>query len=120
MASPNDRGLRVASFKLKVGLRTVITKFGKFGFDAIVTQFKIGKFGPYATATQLKFGMFGSCTITASSKFGPCTGSVKFGLRGPGSVASTSFSGLASFKLDRVASTESNQVAAGEFVASSK
>ena len=91
MASPTACGLRVASFKLKVGLRTVITEFGKFG--------------PYATATQLKFGMFGSCTITASSKFVSSTACAKFGLYRLGSTASTSFSGVASLnKLNRVAS----------------
>ena len=89
----DDCGLRVASFNLKVGLRTVITK--------------IGKLGPYATATQLKFGMFGSCTITASSKFGPNIACAKFGLYGLGSMASTSFSGVASLnKLNRVASSK--------------
>ena len=102
MASPNDCGLRVASINLKVGLRTVITKFGKFGLCTIATLFKLGEFGHCATPTLLLDEKFGLRTTDAKYKFsgsGPKFGpslAAKFGLQvdcspSPGQVASFEF-----------------------------
>ena len=71
----------MASFNLKGGLYAIITKFGKFGLNASATKLKISDSGPYD-----------------EFEFGPRTICAKFGLSGTGSAASTSFSGVASFK----------------------